>query len=395
MQNRQNKIYELKERIIKIIKEYDDQGIHRTGTNVDNNSAQWLANEIEKLGLKPKLEGFQFKNIEIDEASLEINNNKIDGLPLYDSTLPGEEIIKGKLGTLKEEYKIGISRVNNETIRRYNKLRRSNKHLGLIFITEGRTPGLSLINAEFFQESFGPPTLQISSEYWSWITSNIGKEAILTFKIKKVDSEAFNIVTRLNCEYNNLNPMVIMTPRSGWWNCASERAGGIAIFLEIMRDFCINKLKRDVIFLATSGHELGHLGLFHYLKRNPSLLEFASCWLHLGANLAASPQRDNNNRVIPTIMIQSSNSEIESLSLKVLKNSKITPKLSIPGERRPWGEVKNIFEGGGQYFSIIDTYNQYFHHPDDKWPSAVNINKTVEIANALITISTQLTNLKK
>lgn len=395
MQNIQNRFYEIKERIIKIIKEYDHQGIHRTGTNVDNDSAQWLVNEIEKLGLKPKFEEFNFNKIEIDEASLEIENDKIEGLPLFDSTLPGEEIIKGKLGKMKENYKIGISRVNNETIRRYDKLRRSNKHLGLIFITEGRIPGLSLINAEFFQESFGPPILQISSEYWSWITSNIGKEAILSFKIKKVDSEAFNIVTRLNSEYHSVNPMVIMTPRSGWWNCASERAGGIAIFLEIMRSFCINKPKRDVIFLATSGHELGHLGLFYYLKGNSSLIETASCWLHLGANLAASPQRDINNRVIPTIMIQSSNSNIENLSLKVLKQNKITPKLSIPGERRPWGEVRNVFEGGGQYFSIIDTHNQYFHHQDDKWPNAVNIDKTVEIANALITISTQLTNLKK
>lgn len=390
MLNKPNKIYEIKERINKIIKEYDNQGIHRTGTKVDFDSAHWLGSEIKKIGLKPELEEFTFNRIDIDEASLEINNKKIDGIPLFDCTFPDEYIIKGKLGKIKNEDIIGISRINNDTIRKFDKLRRSNKHLGLVFVTKGRTPGLSLINAEHFQEPFGPPTLQISSDYWSWITSNLGNEAILTFKIKKTNSKAFNIVIRLNGKDSNLKPMVIMTPRSGWWNCASERAGGIAILLEMMRNFYFNSPKRDVIFLVTSGHELGHLGLYHYLERNSSLIKNASCWIHLGANLSAVPQIGEDEVLIPTIMIQSSNSEIESLALEALKKFKINPKWTIPGERRPLGEAKNIFEGGGQYFSIIDTIDQLFHHPNDRWPNAVDIDKTVKIAMALINLSTQL-----
>ena len=390
MLNKPNKIYEIKERINKIIKEYDNQGIHRTGTKVDFDSAHWLGSEIKKIGLKPKLEEFTFNRIDIDEASLEINNKKIDGIPLFDCTFPDEDIIKGKLGKIKNEDIIGISRIRNDTIRKFDKLRRSNKHLGLVFVTEGRTPGLSLINAEHFQEPFGPPTLQISSDYWSWITSNLGNEAKLTFKIKKTNSKTFNIVIRLNGKDSNLKPMVIMTPRSGWWNCASERAGGIAILLEMMRNFYFNSPKRDVIFLVTSGHELGHLGLYHYLERNSSLIKNASCWIHLGANLSAVPQIGEDEVLIPTIMIQSSNSEIESLALEALKKFKINPKWTIPGERRPLGEAKNIFEGGGQYFSIIDTIDQLFHHPNDRWPNAVDIDKTVKIAMALINLSTQL-----
>ena len=158
----------------------------------------------------------------------------------------------------------------------------------------------------------------------------------------------------------------------------------------MMRNFYFNSPKRDVIFLVTSGHELGHLGLYHYLERNSSLIKNASCWIHLGANLSAVPQIGEDEVLIPTIMIQSSNSEIESLALEALKKFKINPKWTIPGERRPWGEAKNIFEGGGQYFSIIDTIDQLFHHPNDRWPNAVDIDKTVKIAMALINLSTQL-----
>ncbi|MFW9872521.1 MAG: M28 family peptidase [Candidatus Thorarchaeota archaeon] len=392
MSNESNKIHELKERINKIIKDYDNQGIHRTGTKVDSDSAYWLRDEIKKIGLKSKMEEFSFNRIGINEASLEINNRKIDGIPLFDSVFSDEEFIKGKLGKIKDEDTIGISRVSNNTVRKLDTLRKSNKHLGLVFVTEGNTPGLSLINAINFLEPFGPPTLQISSNYFEWITSNLGNEAILTFKIKKTNQKAFNIVSRLKGKDSNLNPMVIMTPRSGWWNCASERAGGIAILLEIMRSFYLNMPKRDVIFLATSGHELGHLGLDSYLEKNSSLIKNASCWIHLGANLSTIPQVDKDETVIPSAIIQTSNSKIESLSLEALKKFKIIPKFTVPGRRRPWGEAQNIFDGRGQYFSIIDTNHQFFHHPNDRWPHAVDINKTASIAIALIDLSKQLVN---
>ena len=74
----------------------------------------------------------------------------------------------------------------------------------------------------------------------------------------------------------------------------------------------------------------------------------------------------------------------------MLNKFKITLRSSIPGQRRPWGEAKNIFEGGGQYFSMIDINHQFFHHPNDRWPDAVDINKTIRIAMTFINLSSQL-----
>jgi hypothetical protein len=33
----------------------------------------------------------------------------------------------------------------------------------------------------------------------------------------------------------SLAPVVVITPRSGWWACASERGPGIAAFIELAR----------------------------------------------------------------------------------------------------------------------------------------------------------------
>ena len=45
--------------------------------------------------------------------------------------------------------------------------------------------------------------------------------------------------------------------------------------------------RRDVIFTANTGHELGHTGLDLFLEKNPKLIKEAHVWMHLGANFAA------------------------------------------------------------------------------------------------------------
>ena len=57
-----------------------------------------------------------------------------------------------------------------------------------------------------------------------------------------------------------------MTPRSGWYSCASERGGGIACWLELMRTLN-GRAPRDVLFVASSGHELGHRRRLRSLDR--------------------------------------------------------------------------------------------------------------------------------
>ena len=80
-----------------------------------------------------------------------------------------------------------------------------------------------------------------------------------------VKATARNVEAKIEGSNSELAPIVVMTPRSGWWLNASERGGGIACFLEIMRAVKSSAPKRDVIFTANTGHELGHTGLDLFL----------------------------------------------------------------------------------------------------------------------------------
>ena len=204
--------------------------------------------------------------------------------------------------------------------------------------------------------------------------------------------KASNIIAQLEGTQSELSPLVITTPRSGWWHCASERGGGIAGFLEIMRELCSRPPKRNIIFLANTGHELGNFGMEHYISTHQPLVKDVLAWLHLGANFAAADMTQYGVKTPPLVISQASDLGIQKLALSCMLNEGIKPDLIMPiGEIPPRSEAQNIHEAGGRYFSLIGT-NNYFHHPEDRWPHAVDIEKTVKIIRSLISLAIKLAN---
>ena len=118
-------------------------------------------------------------------------------------------------------------------------------------------------------------------------------------------THAYNVIAAVNGRRTNLDPVIVMTPRSGWWNCASERGGGLACWLEIARAVNEARPARTVRFIASSGHELGHFGLDAFLQNQPKLIKSAAAWMHLGANIGAAGGRPR---------LQASSNEIEKLA---------------------------------------------------------------------------------
>jgi len=141
----------------------------------------------------------------------------------------------------------------------------------------------------------------------------------------------------------SLPPLIVMTPRSGWWTCAPERGGGIAAFLEIMRAVQVLRAPRSVIFTANTGHEIGHTGLDQYLNDYPELVKNALAWLHLGANFAA--------RFGSNIRLQYSSETLRSLVQTHCHQQNIAPDSETPLGKRLAGEARNIFDAGGAYVS--------------------------------------------
>ena len=260
-----------------------------------NQSAQWLAGEIRQIGLAPTLEAFPLSRVDPVSASLAVNGRTIEGLPLFDGGFTGAAGIAGRLGALNSDAPIGLceSAPNAQEAGALGEARRQNRHQAIVVITRGARPGFCPSNADSFLAPFGPPVLQVASEEAAFLTecARQGATALLTAQAERTQAQAFNVVTAVAGTDNSLAPLVVMTPRSGWWSCASERGGGLACWLEIMRAVRDAKPARDVLFVASSGHELGHIGLDAFIARRAGLVAAARAWIHLGANIGAAQGR--------------------------------------------------------------------------------------------------------
>jgi len=378
----------MKDRVTKIIREYSSQGIHRTGTAVDLASAEWFRNQITELGVAPEEDRFSFKRIDVQKSELEINGTVIHGIPLYDCLYTNAEGVRGQVGEIGSDADIGVvsslPHLRTPGGQSLAKARVEAKHKAIIVVTDSRLPpGITTFNAENYTEPFGPPVLQIAHADWLKVEGVLTAEATatLTAQCRYVDARGINIGATIKGKNSKLAPLVIMTPRSGWWACASERGGGIACLLEMMRAIQQSGPQRDVIFTANTGHELSHIGLDHYLDRRRQLVRAAHMWIHLGANFAA--------KIAPGIRLQYSDEAAQSLLTDALTRRDLKPSVETPLSTRPYGEARNIHDGQGRYISLLGG-NGLFHHPDDVWPNAVDLDLTVKWIEAFTDLGLQL-----
>jgi hypothetical protein len=208
-----------------------------------------------------------------------------------------------------------------------------------------------------------------------------GAQAVLTAHAERTQAKAFNVVTTVPGTDKSAAPLVVMTPRSGWWGCASERGGGLACWLEIMRAARDAKPVRDVLFVASSGHELGHIGLDTFIDRRDGLVPGAKAWIHLGANIGAAQGPGN--------ILQASDDEMESMMAEAMTKAGLRIDRRLPRGAVPRGEAVNVHRGGGRFISIIGK-NDLFHNPDDRGPEVIDLTVIERFARAFAAVAASL-----
>lgn len=370
-------------RIADAIREYEVQGFHRTGTIVDQVSGDWLAGRVRQTGLVPVLESFPLSRVDQVVSVLTVGDRRIEGVPLFDATFTPASGVHGRLGGVDGDAEIALTQtaVNASATGTLGDARRANRHKAIVVITQGRRPGLCPSNADSFLRPFGPPVLQVSSEEATWLSEQArrGAEVHLIVQVARTPAAANNVTTVVEGTDSALPPLVVMTPRSGWYWCASERGGGIASWLEIMRGLQATRLRRSVLFVASSGHELGHLGIDAYIERRPGVVRNTAGWLHLGANIGAATDLGNN-------LLQASGDELDATLTSAMTRVGLAVARRAPRGTVPAGEAEAVHRGGGRYVSAIGG-NALFHNPGDRGPQAVDPISIAKFSAAFVAVA--------
>jgi hypothetical protein len=378
---------EAEARVAAWLKAWDSHGVHRTGTVGDEAGAAWLTKEAAAIAGPVSSETFSFNRIDTVAAYLEIDGMRIEGEAFLDAPPTQLAGVTGKAGDGKGGDPIAVLGLSPSAVYAadFARMRRVSRHEAHVIVTLGGAPGLALLNAEWFRAPFGPPTLQVSSVHGDRITEAMTRRADLRVVVvtKRTHAQARNVVLTIPGRDRARPPVVVMTPRSSWWQSTSERGGGLVCWLETLRALTANPPACDVVFSANTGHELGHTGLDDFVARRPGWEQRAT-WIHYGANIGAAGSK---------LMLMSAHDDLRALAVQHLTTAGQKPDLLAEKTNVPTGETKDIHKAGGRYLTLVGPPSTcpLFHLPQDRWPEAVDVPAVARVAAGMAEMVVALT----
>jgi len=367
---------------------WDGQGIHRTGTKGGQAGAAWLAREAAALGADVTLEEFAFDRLDPIDCFLELGERRIEAVPVFDAPATDAAGIAGPLGTIGSDAEIGVAELSPRAVYtgEFERIRRDSPYRALLILCAGDRPGLGLLNAEQFRHPYGAPAVHVSSTDRPAVFDAIAQRAParLVSISRRTAARAFNLVVTLRGADRDRPPLVIMTPRSSWWQSTAERGGGIVCWLESLRALIAAPPACDVVFTANSGHELGHLGLDDFVARRPGwdgpAGEGGASWVHYGANIGAAGGQ---------LSVVSPQDDLRELAITELAQAGQPPDIVAPKNLVPSGETRDIHRAGGRYLTLVGS-NPFFHVPQDRWPHSVDAGAVARVAAAMARLTVRL-----
>ena len=358
------------------LRAWDSHGHHRTGTDGDEAGAAWLEREAASLGAVVTSESFALDRIDPVATWLDLGGTRIEAVPVFDAPTTGPTAIEGTLGPAGSDATIGVVELSPHAVYtgEYQALRTTTQHRALVVVCQGQHPGMGLLNAEQFNRPYGPPAIHVASEARDAVLAAATRRgaARLMSHYQCTTTSGRNIVATLaGKDRARPPPLVVMTPRSSWWQSTAERGGGLVCWLEALRALSHAPPACDVVLTANSGHELGHLGLDAFIARRPGC-ERAATWLHWGANLGAAGSR---------LTVMSTSDDMRSLAAHELASAGQSPDVIAPTTQVPSGETRDIHRANGRYLTLVGS-NPWFHLPTDRWPHSIDVGAVARIASA-------------
>jgi len=140
--------------------------------------------------------------------------------------------------------------------------------------------------------------------------------------------------------------LALSTPRTGWFDCASERGNGIAAFLELTQ-WAASRFPNISIFgLNTGGHEYGFVGTHDSIDAAPDAGD-TLLWVHLGSAMAAREMIAVGGR--PAVLQSADSHRILMATSNLIDDAK-RAFAGLTGLEAP----REVLGGAGELSTVID-----------------------------------------
>lgn len=207
------------------------------------------------------------------------------------------------------------------------------------------------------------------------------------FRVERHDEprEVFNVVGRIARGADRT--LVLSTPRSGWSICAGERGSGLASWLLLVEDAAHAFPGVDVLALCTTAHERGYAGMGEHLAREPTPVDRAALWVHIGANAATRDWREVPGGLTP--LASADPQRFLAVSPALLPAARAafagSPGLEVPHDvyQGAGGELADIAAAG--YGPVVGVFGAHrFHHTEADDLSCVSAALSIDMADRML-----------
>jgi hypothetical protein len=340
-----------------LIEQYSALGVHRTGWEADERCSDWLIAWLEGHGIEAARPSFTFPRVSVTGAYVDAGGARIEGVPLHDGAPTPAGGVSGRLTESASEWGGRIAVVRSpQDIGRLLELSEAARPLAAIAISGDPEGNVLLRNAEAIDHPYGLPVLQVARKDSAPLERSLAAGEVVTMVLdfSRTPATATNVVGRLPHE-SGAAPLLITTPKSGWFTCAAERGGGLAITMALAAHLARSTARgREVLFLFTSGHEINYYGMLEHLKASPQLREEVGVWVQLGASIGARNQ--------PAWRVFSRDETLRRKMTEALERQGLGPVSLAPVDQRPNGEAREVFDCR---FVAMAGGHPYFHSPRD------------------------------
>jgi hypothetical protein len=270
---------------------YDGLGEHRTGTAGDLATSDWLDDALRAAGYAVERQAFAAAVFEPESVAVAIGNTRLDAFPIW-TPQAGEAsgplstgARRGAVAVLSFPPGTGAALGVADAYRQPIRAAIDAGAVAVVAITENPLGELVAFNAPPNIAPWTVPVVAVAGADGPGVLAGARAGAIAHVSLKGAmrPGAADNLVAR---RPGPGKPLIVSTPKSGWFHCAGERGSGVAIWLGLARSLA-RRADVNLLFMAASGHEFDGYGGHLFADRLAPPPAEARGWVHIGANVAA------------------------------------------------------------------------------------------------------------
>lgn len=375
---------------------YYNLGEHRTASDADLRTSRWLADGLRAAGLQTTFQTFSLRQFFLRQSRLSIGNKPIRCFPLWYPRSANPAItaplalhdkrtprpLKGNIAVVRFPFGSGAMSESSGQAQIIQAAAKDGAS-AVVAITESPTKEIVALNVPAGSEQWPIPVVLVGERDAADITAAAGSREKASLLLDGIDDQsaiARNVVARLD---RGKDLIVVSTPQSGWFRCAAERGPGIALFLGLARWASRRPSGSSFLFVSTSGHELGGLGMRAFQKELAPAPGRVRCWLHLGAGIAAYPWEETSTGWKRLLQPDSGRLLMSTPDLVPVLSTTFADQPGLtPTTGRAVGEFEFMLRGGYRAFGIAAAHR--FHHTPADSPEMTGPEILEPVGRALV-----------